>query len=60
MHTSSAGTKKEEIARFDKARNDPEFAKMLQVRTLGPEHLETQNQLRRDIRVCVLRSVFLY
>jgi len=28
----------------------PEFAKMLKVRTLGPEHLETQSQLRRDIR----------
>ncbi|KIM84780.1 hypothetical protein PILCRDRAFT_817577 [Piloderma croceum F 1598] len=45
-----AGTKKEEIARFNKAKTDPEFAKMLKVRTLGPEHLETQSQLRRDIR----------
>jgi len=47
----TAGTKKEEIARFNKAKTDPEFAKMLKVRTLGPEHLETQSQLRRDIRV---------
>ena len=56
----TAGTKKEEIARFNKAKTDPEFAKMLKVRTLGPEHLETQSQLRRDIRVssCVLDSHF--
>jgi hypothetical protein len=54
---STAGTKKEEIARFNKAKTDPEFAKMLKVRTLGPEHLETQSQLRRDIRV---RHYFLY
>ncbi|KAF7967280.1 hypothetical protein HWV62_34989 [Athelia sp. TMB] len=45
-----AGTKKEEIVRFNKAKTDPEFGKMLKVRTLGPEHMETQSQLRRDIR----------
>lgn len=43
-------TKKEEIVRFDKARTDSEFAKLLKVRTLGPEYLEVQSQLRRDIR----------
>ncbi|KAL4081178.1 hypothetical protein J3A83DRAFT_4367612 [Scleroderma citrinum] len=43
-------TKKEEIVRFNKARTDAEFAKMLKVRTLGPEYLEIQSQLRRDIR----------
>jgi nucleoporin NUP159 len=48
----TVGTKKEEVARFNKAKTDPEFAKMLKVRTLGPEYLETQSQLRRDIRVC--------
>ena len=42
-------TKKEEIARFNKARTDTEFAKLLKVRTLGPEYLEIQSQLRRDI-----------
>jgi nucleoporin NUP159 len=47
-----AGTRKEEIIRFNKAKNDSDFAKMLKSRTLGPEHLETQTQLRRDIRVC--------
>ncbi|PPQ64136.1 hypothetical protein CVT24_008766 [Panaeolus cyanescens] len=46
-----AGTRKEEIARFNKAQNDPEFAKMLKARTLGPEHSETQMQLRKSIRV---------
>ncbi|KZP27408.1 hypothetical protein FIBSPDRAFT_731087 [Athelia psychrophila] len=45
-----AGTKREEIVRFNKAKSDPEFGKMLKVRTLGPEHMETQSQLRRDIR----------
>jgi nucleoporin NUP159 len=48
-----AGTRREEIIRFNKAKNDSEFAKMLKSRTLGPEHLETQTQLRRNIRVCV-------
>ncbi|GLB40668.1 putative nuclear pore complex [Lyophyllum shimeji] len=45
-----AGTRKEEISRFNKAKSDKEFAKMLKSRTLGPEHLETQTQLRRNIR----------
>ncbi|KAG6333222.1 hypothetical protein ID866_5867 [Astraeus odoratus] len=43
-------TRKEEIIRFNKARTDTEFAKMLKVRTLGPEYIEIQSQLRRDIR----------
>lgn len=55
----SAGTKKEEITRFNRAKTDPEFAKMLKVRTLGPEHLETQSQLRRDIRVGLVISTQL-
>lgn len=46
-----AGTRKEEIIRFTRAQTDSEFAKMLKIRTLGPEYLETQSQLRRDIRV---------
>ncbi|KAH0584932.1 hypothetical protein H2248_008204 [Termitomyces sp. 'cryptogamus'] len=46
-----AKTRKEEIGRFDRAKNDKEFAKMLRARSLGPEHLETQAQLRRAIRV---------
>ncbi|EGN99042.1 hypothetical protein SERLA73DRAFT_54886, partial [Serpula lacrymans var. lacrymans S7.3] len=46
-----AGTRKEEIVRFNRAKTDEEFAKMLKVRTLGPEHLEAQSQLRRDIQV---------
>ncbi|KAF8150734.1 hypothetical protein B0H34DRAFT_801662 [Crassisporium funariophilum] len=45
-----AGTRREEIARFNKAKNDEEFARMLRVRTLGPEHSETQTQLRKNIR----------
>ncbi|KAJ7650651.1 hypothetical protein FB45DRAFT_819946 [Roridomyces roridus] len=45
-----AGTRREEIGRFLKAQHDNDFAKMLKSRTLGPEHLETQTQLRRSIR----------
>ena len=50
--------RKEEVVRFGKAKDDAEFAKMLKVRSLGPEHLETQVQLRRGVRVsaCVLLS----
>jgi hypothetical protein len=48
---SEALTRKEEILRFNRAQTDTEFAKMLKSRTLGPEHLETQSQLRRDIKV---------
>ncbi|KAH9829967.1 uncharacterized protein C8Q71DRAFT_717653, partial [Rhodofomes roseus] len=43
-------TRKEEIIRFSKMSKDPEFARMLKARTLGPEHLEVQSQLRREIR----------
>ncbi|PFH53130.1 hypothetical protein AMATHDRAFT_138444 [Amanita thiersii Skay4041] len=46
-----AGTRKEEISRFTKAQSDKEFARMLKTRTLGPEHLETQAQLRKNIRM---------
>ncbi|KZT70881.1 hypothetical protein DAEQUDRAFT_171504 [Daedalea quercina L-15889] len=45
-----ASTRKEEIIRFSKASKDPDFARMLKARTLGPEHLEAQSQLRREIR----------
>jgi len=47
----TAGTRREEIARFNKAKDDKEFAKMLKARTLGPEHSETQTQLRKSVRV---------
>lgn len=43
--------RKEEIARFSKASTDTELARILKARTLSPEHLETQSQLRREIRV---------
>jgi nucleoporin NUP159 len=55
----SANTRKEEIARFNRANTDAEFARMLKIRTLGPEHLETQSQLRRDIRVSDLTIILL-
>ena len=46
-----AKTRKEEITRFDKARSDVEFGKMLKSRFLSPEQTELQTQLRRNIRV---------
>jgi len=36
--------------RFDKARSDVEFGRMLRTRILSPEQTELQTQLRRDIR----------
>ncbi|KAA1467361.1 hypothetical protein DENSPDRAFT_238123 [Dentipellis sp. KUC8613] len=45
-----AKTRKEEILRFDKAKSDAEFAKMLKARSLSPEYIEMQNQLRKDVR----------
>ena len=46
-----AKTRKEEITRFDKARSDVEFGKMLKSRFLSPEQTELQTQLRRNVRV---------
>jgi len=51
---SIAKTRKEEIARFQKAKNDKEFAKILKSRSLGPELSETQMHLRKSIRVRIL------
>lgn len=50
-HVLVATMRKEEIVRFSKASTDVEFSKMLKARTLSPDHLETQLQLRRSIRV---------
>lgn len=65
MHTSGenahyfvARMRKEEIERFSKASNDAEFAKMMKSRTLDPEHLEIQTQLRRGIRVSLVVPFF--
>ncbi|CAO1622512.1 unnamed protein product [Sympodiomycopsis kandeliae] len=41
-----AETKREEAARFLRARTDPEFAKLIRVRQLGPEHAANQAKLR--------------
>ena len=45
-----ATTRKEEIERFSKAKNDADFEKMMKSRTLRPEQTEKQTKLRRDIR----------
>lgn len=47
----AATTRKEEILRFSKATSTAEFTKMMKLRTLGPEHLETQTKLRKQMRV---------
>ncbi|KAL1914704.1 uncharacterized protein VTP21DRAFT_7962 [Calcarisporiella thermophila] len=43
-------TKREEAARFLRARMDPEFAKLVKVRNLGPEQAEDQQRLRKAIQ----------
>lgn len=43
-----AEIKKEEVARFLRARQDPDFAKLVRIRHLGPEHVENQWRLRRS------------
>lgn len=53
-----ACTRKEEIARFSKAINNPDFTRMLRTRNLGPEHLEKQSRLRKQVRVWV--PIFCY
>ncbi|EAU85586.2 hypothetical protein CC1G_06299 [Coprinopsis cinerea okayama7 len=45
-----ANTRREEIIRFNKAQNDADFAKMLKMRSLGPEHSESQTHLRKTVR----------
>ena len=56
----TACTRKEEIARFSKAINNPDFARMLKTRNLGPEHLEKQVRLRKQVRVCVFCTMLIY
>ncbi|WFD19017.1 hypothetical protein MCAP1_001232 [Malassezia caprae] len=46
-----AEIKKDEIARFLRARQDREFAKLVRIRHLGPEHVENQWRLRRMTHV---------
>ncbi|SNX82472.1 related to nucleoporin [Melanopsichium pennsylvanicum] len=54
-----AEAKREEVARFIRARSDPEFAKMIRIRQLGPEHVENQNKLRKASQVVRDRIVEL-
>ncbi|KAF8515382.1 hypothetical protein BU17DRAFT_14223, partial [Hysterangium stoloniferum] len=42
--------KQEELSRWVRARNDPEFAKTIKPRTLGPEHAENQVRLRKALQ----------
>lgn len=46
-----AETKREEAARFLRARSDPVFAKMVRVRQLGPEQVENQKRIRLQVEV---------
>ena len=45
----SANTRKEEIERFKRAKDDEDFRKMLKARTLGPELLELKSRLRGEL-----------
>jgi nucleoporin NUP159 len=47
----TAETKKEEAARFVRAKNDPAFAKMIRIRQLGPEQVEYQRKIRLQMEV---------
>ncbi|KAM0749624.1 hypothetical protein T439DRAFT_35452 [Meredithblackwellia eburnea MCA 4105] len=49
-----AETKREEAARFLRAKSDPVFAKMVRVRQLGPEQAENQKKIRLSVEVCLL------
>ena len=42
-----SNVKRDETARFVRARLDPQFSRLVRVRHLGPEHLENQQRLRR-------------
>ncbi|BGP58371.1 hypothetical protein JCM8202_001872 [Rhodotorula sphaerocarpa] len=42
-------TKREEAARFLRARSDPAFAKLVRVRQLGPEQTENQRKIRLQV-----------
>jgi nucleoporin NUP159 len=46
-----ATTRREEVNRFAEAKRDGDFSKMLNSRTLGPDHLEAQKQLRSGINL---------
>ncbi|QRW04056.1 structural constituent of nuclear pore protein [Ceratobasidium sp. AG-Ba] len=43
--------KKNEIARYIRAKKDPKYTRLLKSRTSSPEHLETQTKLRKSIQV---------
>lgn len=53
---SAAETKREEAARFIRARCDPVFAKMVRVRQLGPEQVENQKKIRVAVEVSSIVS----
>ncbi|KAF9046803.1 hypothetical protein BDZ89DRAFT_1033594 [Hymenopellis radicata] len=44
-----ANTRKEEIERFNRAKEDEDFRKMLKARTLGPELVEMKTRLRGEL-----------
>jgi hypothetical protein len=59
MNKSTAQTKREEAARFIRARSDPVFAQMVRVRQLGPEQVENQKKIRLAVEVS-LASLFVH
>lgn len=47
----AANSKAENCARYIRARSDPDFARRLRVRQLGPEQAEMQQRLRVEVKV---------
>ncbi|KAG8708638.1 hypothetical protein FRC08_018804 [Ceratobasidium sp. 394] len=43
--------KKNEIARYIKAKKDPKYTRLLKSRTSSPEHVESQTKLRKSIQI---------
>ncbi|KDN48832.1 hypothetical protein RSAG8_02819, partial [Rhizoctonia solani AG-8 WAC10335] len=43
--------KRNEIARYLKAKKDPKYARLLKSRTSSPEHIESQTKLRKSLQV---------
>ena len=52
-----AETRHEEIRRFLQAKDDPAIAKLVEIRSLGPEHADMRTRLRQLHQVSALRTI---
>ena len=51
MGCDVAKTRKEVVAKFDAAKDDEGYSRIMKSQSLNPDHSEQQTQLRRSIRV---------